>query len=270
MAAYSPLAFAAAGRPSPSDPFGLFGGGAASRTSGLGGYQGFQLLNPPVSSAQKTPTQNAVIPLPATAATTPGAEAAATPAAGQFQFNLQTDPALQQIQAMVGLSDQQAQAQALKERQQLLLSYGDPKLAAAVLGKNDPTVTAAGQNQESDLAQLTRQDAQNVKGFETQLDPSLTFSGYKVGQEQQIGQNYQDALAKAAAGVQGSLDSITGNLNAVLQQNRMQEANAYANAWAAEVAAAAANGYYGYSDGGAPPPNDPNSLASLYFLLNPS
>jgi hypothetical protein len=231
----SALASAAAGA---SNPFGLPGVGAAanSRTSGLGGYQGYELLNPPVSSQQKTPTQTGVIPIPETSATTPGSLGAATPTAGQFTFDLKTDPALQQVNALVGLSDQQAQAQALKEREQLLLQYGDPKLAAAVLGGQDPMVQAAAQNQESDLAQLSRQDAQNVKGFETQLDPSLTFSGYKVGQEQQIGQNYQDALAKAAAGVQSGLDQITQNLNGALQQNGMQQANGLEQAYQDELA----------------------------------
>lgn len=246
----SPLVSAAAGA---SNPFGLPGAGRAN-TSGLGGYQGYQLINPPQQprgqAPQKSPTQTPVIPIPITPATTPGSEGAPTPTAGQFSFNLQTDPALQQVNAMVGLSDQQAQAQALKERQQLLLQYGDPTLASAVLGANDPTARAAALNQESDLAQLGRQRDQNVQQFEQQLDPSLTFSGYKVGQEKLLGQAYQDALAKAAAGVQSNLDTINGNLNQELSQNQFQQGNALEQAYAQELQMILA----GQAGGGTPPP----------------
>lgn len=216
----SPLASAAAGA---TNPFGLPGVGGAA-TSGLGGAQGYQLLNPPVKAAQsKPPTQTPVIPLPITAQTTPTAASAT----GSSMTDIATDPAIQQVNALVGLSDQQAQAQALKERQQLLLAYGDPTLAASVLGAGDPTVQAAAQNQESQLHQLDRQNMANLNDFNSQLDPSLAYSGYKVGQEQQIGQNYQDALAQAAAGAQSGLDQITSNLNATLEQNAMQEEMAY-------------------------------------------
>lgn len=241
--AVSPLA-SAAGR---NNPFGLpganstYGIGGANAT---GGYQGYQLLNPPQQPAgqQKTPTQTPVVPLPVSPATTPGAAGAPTPSAGMFNF--MTDPALQQVNAMVGLSDQQAQAQALKERQQLLLQYGDPNLAAAVLGAGDPTVQAAAQNQESDMSQLGRQRDQNVQGFEQQLDPSLAFSGYKIGQEKLLGQAYQDALAKAASGAQSGLDTINGDLNAQLQQNAFQ----------AMMAALASQGNGGGGSGPPPPP----------------
>lgn len=234
----SPLALAAGSSQNPfglpgmanaSNPFGLSGNSSAGIGSTMSNPDG--PVNPPVSAQQKTPTQNSVIPMPQTQATTTGAAGAPTPTAGQFTFDLKTDPALQQVNALTGLSDQQAQAQALKEREQQLLAYGDPRLAAAILGKNDPTVQAAAQNQESTLSQLSRDNANNLKGFETQLDPSLAFSGYKVGQEQQIGQNYQDALAKAALGVQGNLDQITSNLNAALSQNNAQRESALEQAY---------------------------------------
>lgn len=229
----SALALAAAGKPTYQDPFGLTG----ARTSGLGGAQGYQLLNPPQQprgQAQKDPTQTPVIPIPTSPATTPGAAGAPT-ATVNTSFNLQTDPALQQVNALMGMSDQQAQASALKQRQQQLLAYGDPSLAAAVLGQTDPTVQAAAQNQESDLAMLARQRDQNLRNFENQLDPSLVFSGYRVGQEQQLGQAYQDALAQAAAGINQNLDQITGNLNSALQQNQTSRANALSQAEANQM-----------------------------------
>lgn len=228
----------AAGRPATyQNPFGLESAGGA-KVSGLGGAQGYNLLNPPqkpAGQAQKSPVQTPVMPIPISPATTPGAAAAPT-AVMNKTFDLQTDPALQRVNALAGLSDQQANAQALQERQQQLLQYGDPTLAAAVLGQNDPTVTAAGQNQESQIAMLGRQRDKNLHDFETQLDPSLTFSGYKVGQEQQLGQAYQDALAQAAAGVQGNLGSITGDLNAALAQNNTNRENALSQAEANQMA----------------------------------
>lgn len=238
MAASSALAMAA-GKPTYENPFGLPGG---AKVSGLGGAQGYDLLNPPqkpAGQAQRSPVQTPVMPLPVTPATTPGAAAAPTPTMNA-SFDLQTDPALQQVNALAGLSDQQATAQALKERQQQLLAYGDPTLAAAVLGQSDPTVQAAGQNQESQLAMLGRQRDQNLRDFETQLDPSLTFSGYKVGQEQKLGQAYQDALAQAAAGVEGNLDTISGDLNSALAQNNVDRINALAQAYQNQQALIAA------------------------------
>lgn len=237
--ASSALAMAAAKPPTYQDPFGLnSGAGGGARMSGLGGAQGYNMLNQPqtpAGQAQKSPVQTPVMPLPVTPATTPGAAGAPT-AVPNMAFDLQTDPALQQVNALAGLSDQQATAQAMKERQQQLLQYGDPRLAAAVLGQNDPFVQAAGQNQESQLAMLGRQRDQSLHDFESQLDPSLTFSGYKVGQEQKLGQAYQDALAQAAAGVEGNLDQITGNLNSALQQNTTNRANALSQAEANQMA----------------------------------
>ena len=72
MAAYSgSLAMAAAGRGSASNPFGLPGAGGTN-TGGMGGYQGYQLLNPPQQprgqQTQQNPTQTPVMPIPVVAA----------------------------------------------------------------------------------------------------------------------------------------------------------------------------------------------------------
>jgi hypothetical protein len=272
----SALASAAAGA---SNPFGL----PLPRTArngqlpvDTGGPNGYQLLTPPQSARgpQNSPTQTAVLPIPSTPATTPGAAAAPTPTVNTA-FDLQTDPALQLTNAFTGLSDQQANAQALQQRQQTLLQYGDPTLAAAVLGANDPTVMAAGQNQESDLSMLGRQRDQSLRSFETQLDPSLAFSGYRVGQEQQLGQAFQDALAKAAAGEQGNLGSITGNLNSALNQNAMSRANALEQAYQDELRIILNGGGTGAAGSGTAPPTPgdgspgPSSSGQLFGPDNP-
>ena len=51
---------------------------------------------------------------------------------------------------------------------------------------------------------------------------NLFYGGYRVTQEQQAGQDYQNALAAAAAGVQGNLDTINSNLAQALAANQAQ------------------------------------------------
>jgi hypothetical protein len=247
MATSSALAFAAGKPPTYQNLFGL--------PTGPMTPDGGPMTAPSTARQPQTlnaPTQTAAIPIPTTPATTPGAAGAPTPTVNTT-FNLQTDPALQQVNALAGLSDQQANAQALKQRQQQLIQYGDPTLAAAVLGQSDPTVQAAGQNQESDLAMLGRERDQNLHQFENQLDPSLAFSGYRVGQEHLLGQAFQDALAKAAAGVNGNLDSITGQLNAELAGNNTNRINALGTAEANQIQLL-------LGGGGASPPPGPGGL----------
>lgn len=157
------------------------------------------------------------------------------------QYDLNSDPVLQQVNAITALADQNAQAAALRNREQLLLNYGDPALTASLLGANDPYVQAAGQNQESTLAQLLRSYHHGLQNFDTNLDPSLAFSGYRVGQEGLIGQSYQDTLAQAAAGIQSGLGGITDQLNHQLEADNAQRAQALADAYQRAVQNALAN-----------------------------
>jgi hypothetical protein len=147
------------------------------------------------------------------------------PTGGTYDIN--TDPALQQVEALTGLSDTQAKAEALKERQQLLLQYGDQSLAQSILGANDPTAAAAGKSTTSTLAQLNNQRTQDVKQLSDALNKAnLFYGGYRVDQEGQAAQNYQNALAQAAGAVQSALGGIDTNLNSTLNQNAMQRAAA--------------------------------------------
>lgn len=145
-------------------------------------------------------------------------------AAAVNSYDLSTDPALKQIQSLAGLSDTQAQAGALQQRQNLLLAYGDPNVAASVLGATDPIVTAAAQNPTSTVHQLAQQRDRNVKTLDDQLEgtPNLGYSGYRITQETQAGQDYQNALAQAAAQLNQNLGSVDSNLASVLSANNEQ------------------------------------------------
>ena len=81
-----------------------------------------------------------------------GPAGAAPPPVAPNVYDITTDPALQAITALTGRSDQDAQAAALKQETGQVLGYGDPTLAASVLGANDPNVQAAAQNPTSTLA----------------------------------------------------------------------------------------------------------------------
>lgn len=171
---------------------------AAGYNGNLFGYSGPPIMVPPVSP----PTAAAV-----------------------NSYDLSTDPALQQVQKLAGLNDQQAQSGALAQREQLLLAYGDPKLASSVLGATDPIVQAAGQNPTSTVAQLGQQRDRNLKSLDDQLQAAnLGYSGYRVTQETQAGQDFQNALAQAAAQVQGNLGQVDSSLAAALAQNNATRA----------------------------------------------
>lgn len=187
-------------------------------------------------------------------------------ASGVNHYDINTDPALQQITALLGQSDEQAQASALKQRQNLLLQYGDPTIAAAVLGAGDPLVQAASQNPTSTVAQLGQQKDRNMKSLLDELNQAnLAYSGYRVTQEQQAAQDYQNALAQAAAGLNTNLDTVGSNLTAALGQNKMQRAQALADAAARhanDTTDPGATDASGAPSGGSTPPTPPTPPTS--------
>lgn len=202
------------------------------------------------------PNQNPVAPTPASVSTSTGSPpGGATDGAGGLDA-LESDPVLQQVKAAAAAGDENARAAALTAREQELLAYGDPALAASILGASDPMVAAAGQNQESTLARLKRGYTQGLWNFDNTLDPSLVYSGARIRGEGNLGQTYQDNLASAAAGIQGQLGNITDVLNAALAADADKVSSAYADAYSRAVQAALA----------APPAADPSTLAALAAL----
>lgn len=240
------LARSASGLGPINDVFGLVGEPPRQMNSGgNGGNPPGQPRGGGADSGGGTPLAP---PSPIPTTSTKGGEQQPQPGGGTgtgapppSQYDLNSDPVLQQVNAITLLADQNAQAAALRNRQQMLLNYGDPALTASVLGTNDPYVQAAGQNQESTLAQLLRSYHHGLQSFDTNLDPSLAFSGYRISQEGQIGQSYQDSLAQAAAGLQSGLGSVTDQLNQQLAADNAQRAAALADAYQRAVQAALTN-----------------------------
>lgn len=181
-------------------------------------------------------------------------------AAASQPFDLNADPVLQQVQAAVTLGNSQAQSSALNARDQALLGYGDPALAAQVLGSSDPMVAAAGQNPESTLALLKRNYNQGLWNFDNTLDPSLVYSGARIRGEQQLGQTYQDNLASAAANIQSTLAGINDSLNQALQGNQDRYDNALSTAYQNAISEALANPPVSFNEGAPPTPTTPSRL----------
>lgn len=228
----SPLAAAASGGNS-ANPFGL--SAANSMRDAQTGYAAAPIA---AAAAPKAPVAPAPVAPPPPIA--PQA-AAAPPTPGTYDIN--TDPTLQSITALTGLSDDDANAAALKQRVQQVIAYGDPTLAAAVLGSSDPNVQAASANPNSTVAQINTQYGQNLQNLDEQLNQqNLGYSGYRITQDQQAATDKANQLANAANSVEGNLDTIDSNLSSTLDANQAQRiaaANDAANRLAAAASTAA-------------------------------
>lgn len=246
------LAVAAAGRGpvSVNDPFGLGAGAASSAyappaaprpstTAGSGGGAGTTVKFNIQDTSPWGPQSAGALQQKTVAPT----------AQGVNSYDINTDPALQQIQALTGLNDQQARASATQQIRDQLLAYGDAGLAGqAALGGDSTLAQAASANPTSTLAQLGQQKTRNLKTLDDQLNAqNLSFGGYRINQESQAAQDYQNALAQAAAAVNSNIGSIQSALQAALNQDAMQRANGL---FTAEQAAAAAGATGGGGGGG--------------------
>lgn len=216
------------------DPYGLASGAATTSPLGIGSSTGFAAPAKPAPSPAPAYKPETFINPPAQAAAQPYLLPAGsaggvvnTAPTDPNSYDLNTDPAVVQTNALEGMNDTQAQAAALKQEQDLLLAYGDPSVAAAVLGSDDPIVTAAGQNPTSTVAQLGQQRDQNLKTLDDQLNAAnLGYSGYRITQEQQADEDFQNALATAAAGLNTNLDNVQGSLASALAGDNNQRAAA--------------------------------------------
>lgn len=205
--AIPPAAAPTPAKPAAPAPSGL-GGQSLAQVLGLAGFNG---MVPGFS----TDTYGRVIP--------PGSSGPPTVKA----FDVNTDPTFQEANALIGKSDEEASAAALHQRQNTLLSYGDPSLASAVLGASDPNVEAAAQNPTSTLAGLADQRTRNLHDLTEGLNKdNLLYSGYRVTQEGQAAHDYQNALATAAANVNSSLGGIDSSLAGALSANQASRVQA--------------------------------------------
>lgn len=173
------------------------------------------------------------------------AAAAGHPPTAPNVYDINTDPALQETIALTGMSDEQARATALKAKQDQLLGYGDPDLVRKLLG-DENLAAAAAQNPTSQRAQLGQQRERNLQGLTEGLNSNnLLYSGYRVKQEEQAGQDFQNALAQAAAGVNSSIGGINDQLAGQLGSNEQSRVTARQGARDRALAEMLAGGYSG-------------------------
>lgn len=260
MAGVPGLAYPAPPKPGGSGPFGLTSFASVSplakaAASAKGPPHAPQSLQPG-GSAQwvGAPPPNG----PSTAGKSPGSPGYVSP------YDLNTDPGLAATNALAGLSDQQANAAATKSESDLLLSYGDPNLIAQYL--HDPNLAAAAaKNPNSTIAQLGAQHKQAVTTLDDQLNKAnLSYSGYRVTQEQQAENDYQGQLAQAASQVNSGLDSIQGSLAQALAADNAQRIAAIAAAQGRADASGTDPGASG-STGGTGAGSHPGATASSFL-----
>lgn len=213
-------------------PFGLGSGlgGLFGQANVAGSYMPRPVITPPPRQPAYRPPSGALLGTLYRNSISSGANTAPTP--GKVSFNLGEDPALQQAQALIGMSNEQATAAAQKELRDSLLAYGDPNLITKVLGGGSSDLAkAAAANPTSTTAQLRTQRDRNLKNLDEQLNQAnLSYGGYRVNQESQAAQDYQNALAQAAAAEQGQIGSIQSYLAQALAANNQSYAQAYNDA----------------------------------------
>lgn len=219
------LALAAGAKTSQQDPFGLLSSPGHALADGY--------FNPATIPSQGS-QQQTLVPATSSPGATPSTAAATPPpnTSPNAVFDINTDPALQKQSSFIGMNDSMAQSQALKQKQQALLGYGDPKLAAALFGPDDPFVQAAAKNPTSTLAQLGQQHDRGLTDMTENFNKSnLAYSGARVKGETQFGQDYENALAQAAAGVNQNLSGIDSQLSQALMAGNQSRIAALGDAY---------------------------------------
>lgn len=238
----SPLALAAAG----ANPYGF----QVAKNNAAGPPSAAPIVKP------KTAATTPVVPKPAVTSLPPVNPAAVQPSAPPTSaaFDINTLPSVQATNALTGQSDEQANASALQQKQQLALQYGSADFARA-LGLDDSYATAAAGNPTSTLASLGQQRDRNETSLTEGLNQdNLLYSGYRVTQEQQAAQDYQSALAQAAAAVNGSQSTISNNLDSALGANQQARIQGKTDATNTAIQDALASGetFSGYDANGNP------------------
>jgi hypothetical protein len=206
----STIAQAAAGkRTTTTDPFGLLtdttDSARVARINATPHVPGSTVV-PAGTAPGATPFhEGPMIPGPA------GPNTAPTPAAA---YDIHTDPALQEVDALTGKNDQEAAAAALAQKQGIALDLGDAGLARK-LGLGDLVAEAAAANPNSAFAQLGTQHDRKTHDLTEELNKAnLLFGGYRVTQEDQAAKDFQDAIAQAASGANQSIGQVDSNLAA--------------------------------------------------------
>jgi hypothetical protein len=229
------------GRPMPQAPSGALAGGPASffGSDPFGLARGGQVtVAPPIKTAPRPAPYTAPAAGPSQQ---PPPQAIAQPpntAAPMPLYDYNTDPILQQVQALSTQQRGDAQSGALSLRKQLAIDYGDTDYARNVLG-DEGTAQAAAGNPNSVRAQLLKSYQTGQGTLDENLNKAnLFYGGERVKQQGQLTQNYQSQLAGATGNEQGALGNIQSNLTSALSaaDARDQAAQAQAAAQAQQAA----------------------------------
>jgi len=167
-----------------------------------------------------------------------------------------SDPILQRVRALADSQMQQAQAQALAAEKTNLIRYGDPDLAAKVLGKDaGDTVDAARNNSFGTVPELNRWNARQLTNIdETRNQQNLFYSTTRQRDRALQQEDLVRQKTNTAAQLQDVLTGIANQLTQAKQQAAMMimqaEEAAYSRALSAAMAQAQMAAYASMYGGG--------------------
>lgn len=174
-------------------------------------------------------------PTPASpAAPRPPAAAAAGVAPPAIGYDYNTDPILNQIQALSTRQRGDAQSTALKLKKQTAIDYGDSGYARNVL-QDEATALAAEGNPYSVTAQLKHSYDTGSHNLDEQYNQANGwYSGARIKGQQDYANQYQGQVAGATGQEQGLLGQIDANQLAAAmaadQQDQQAQRDAYERA----------------------------------------
>lgn len=167
-----------------------------------GGPTGPGTYNPPVTSTPGGP------PTP--------------PAPDGSTFDPNTDPIVAAILAQNDRDRRQAHASMLAAEEQLLQAFGDPTLAASILGSGDPTIAGISSDYKlgstSTLARLAKAYDDTVTSNEDQLNKAnLFFSGTRAKRLSDLSYQKNARLADAKTALDQAVQAQADRFNAEKQ-----------------------------------------------------
>lgn len=191
-----------------------------------------------------------------------------------MSFDFQSDPELARIRAEATAGRDRQLAQVREARRQALINFGSPELARAVLGNDDPTIAAIGNNpnaSNSILAQINRANEGAVDQAEAGYSSgsNLFYSGARAKGLADLAQSKVRQQADAEAQLRQQLSGFTGAEAAAEEDMRSAISGAQSGAYerAMQQALDYGIGPTGDEPGGGPPgppggPPTPKDLAA--------
>jgi hypothetical protein len=163
----------------------------------------------------------------------------APPAPPGFQFDLTTDPVLQQIMAAADTARTNANTAALAQQKQLAIQYGDKEAGARI---DQSTGEAAAGNPYGVYQNLANQYATGQHNLDENLNAhNLFYSGERINELAQALSNYQQAQAQAAGAEQTAYGNIDANRIAALMAADQNVQQGYSDAYSRALAWALAH-----------------------------